>query len=100
MKKLLIVVLICLNGAMLAALLTGTAANTARGQVASGATDYLIVSGSTQVGYDAIYVLDLEKKRLMGWRLDATTSALKSIAGRDLKADFQRKESTTRKVYQ
>ena len=90
MKTIVIMALLCVNVAMLAALLLGTSSPIAHAQVIGGGTDYTMVSGNSNAGYDVVYILDLNKRRLMGWRIDPTSHLLRPITGRDLRVDFRR----------
>ena len=89
MKKLVIFLLVCLNAALLFALLSGSSAR-AQGFFT---TDYLLLTGK-QAGSqsDAIYVIDLAKARLAGLKFNRAKMEVEPIGVRDLRKDFQRRE--------
>ena len=92
MKKILIAVLVCVNLALLAALMLGSGAPMATGQVAGGGTDYLVTTAQYNRGnVDALYILDLGKRRLAGWTFDKDRGRLVQFRGRkSLTQDFRR----------
>lgn len=96
MKHALIVALICLNAALVAALVFGAGTQKAYGQVIG--SNYLIITGHVNEDHDAVYILDLSSRRLAAWRWDKTRKRLASVSsggGRDLLRDFNR--SATRR---
>jgi hypothetical protein len=96
MRKALIVALVGINVVLLLALVLGYAAPPAKAQVIGGGTDYLMVTGKSIGGnVDAVYIIDLGKRRLAAWKFDVTTKRLIEYtkATRDLKRDFKREES-------
>ena len=92
MKKVLIVALVCVNVALLAALMLGLAAPRASAQVYRGGADYLMMTGQIGRDWDAVYIVDMGSRRLMAWRFDQTKKRLVAFRGRELKTDFARKE--------
>ena len=92
MKKTVIVVLACANLALLVALILGPGTPPAQAQVFGGATDYLVVTGRIGNTDDAIWVIDLARRRLAGWELDRSRGAprLVQIRGVELTTDFRR----------
>ncbi len=90
MKKTLIITLVCLNVALVAMLMFGTTTRTAKGQAVRGQADYLMITGEIRRDYDAIYIIDLAKRRMLAWRLDRTRKVLIPYRGRDLRSDFDR----------
>jgi len=89
MKKALIVSLVCVNAGLLAALLLGAAAPPAQAQVYGGGTDYLVVSAQLAVDWDALWVLDLSKRRLRAFGFNKQSNRLLPFGGgRDLARDF------------
>lgn len=92
MKKALIAILICINVGLLAALMLGTFAPKADAQVYRPASDYLMMSGSMTKSSENVYVIDLSRRRLVGWQWDKTTRRLTRLGGRNLRTDFKRAE--------
>ena len=88
MKRSLIIVLVCLNLTLLAALLAGTAVPKAYGQGIVG-TDYLTVTGKISSSRDGVFILDLGRHRLTA--LEYQKKRLRPLQGRDLKTDFPSK---------
>ena len=86
MKKLLIVLLVCLNLGLLAALLT-VGSPSARAQNYR-ATDYVVVTGQIDEYYDALYIIDTAKQRMAAWRFDQNKKRLVQVEIRNLKTDF------------
>lgn len=89
MKYALIVGLVCLNVALLAALLLGSLTPTANAQVVGGGTDYLMMTGRVATDTDALYVLDLASQKLAVLKWDRTKKRLQQIAVKELPADFK-----------
>ncbi len=86
MKKLLIVLLVCLNIGLLAALLTvGSPKAGAQGY---RSTDYVVVTGQIDQNYDALYVIDTARQRMAAWRFDQNKRRLLQLDTRNLKTDF------------
>jgi hypothetical protein len=92
MKKALIVALVCINAALLLALVLGYGTPPAKAQVAGGATDYLMVTGRLIGEADAVYIIDLAKRRMAAWRFDKTNNKMVPMSGHELKRDFDRKD--------
>lgn len=90
MKRFVIAALICANVALLA-ILALQAVPTAQGQddIYFRRTNYVLVTGQIQSGYDAIYVIDVGAQRLGAWRFDLTTKRLVAFRGRELGNDFR-----------
>jgi len=89
MKQFALVALICLNAALIVALVAGPSASTASGQVLG--SNYLVVSGHVDDDTEAVYIIDLSQRRLSG--LVMTRSGVQGIGpagGRDLLRDFGR----------
>ena len=93
MKRVLIVTLVCVNLGLLATLMLGTATPKASAQAFRGGTDYLLMTGAIRSDYDAVYVIDLGKRRLLAWKLDRTKKSLVPNRGRDLRNDFERQRA-------
>lgn len=88
MKKLVIVALICVNVALVLALFLGRSEPTAKAQAIRGGTDYLLLTAKVNTDTDAVYVLDMAKRKMMGFEFDTTMKRLKPIRARDLANDF------------
>jgi len=88
MKKLLIVALVCINVALLLALVLGSGIRQAKAQ-GFRTTDYIMLSGKIGGGQDALYVVDLARERLIAWRYDMQRKRLIPYRGRELKRDFR-----------
>ena len=92
MKKALIVVMVCVN-LLLAALLLGVTLPRAEAQTVRGASNYLVVTGKydkDRVQYDAVYVVDLVTRKLLGMRFDKRAKRMVPLGrARELGRDFQ-----------
>ena len=89
MKKNLIVALVCVNVALLAALITVNL-DRAEAQSIRGERNYLAVTARNASGRDAVWVLDLKTRRLAAFRFDPTTRRILAYGGgRGLVKDFQ-----------
>ena len=91
MKKTLIAALVCVNVALVVALILGPGTPRAEAQPFRGAVDYLMITGQISDGYDALYVIDLAKRRMLAWKLDRTRKVLVPYRGRELRNDFARR---------
>ena len=92
MKQALIVALVCLNAALLVALVFGTATPTAEAQVVGGGANYLLMTGRIGGQYDGVFLLDLKTRQIAAVRLDKNRKRLVGLAKRDLTRDFGRKK--------
>lgn len=90
MKKALIVALVFVNVGLAAALIAGSVPP-AQAQTIRGANDFLMMTGRIEQSFDAIYILDMQNRRLAAWQFDRTTKRLKPFKGRVLTTDFPRK---------
>jgi len=93
MKNVLVVALMCLNAALLVVLIAGVATEEAHGQVFG--TNYVVVTGNIRADYDAVYVIDLARRKLAAWRFDTEQKPARLVCitpggGRDLTRDFRR----------
>ena len=88
MKRTLVALLVCLNLALLAALVVVNV-SPASAQTERGANDYIMVTAKAQSGVDAVYVLDLKTRRLAAWRFDPNAKKLVPYKGRMLETDFK-----------
>ena len=89
MKRALIVALLCLNVGLLAALAISSS-RPAYGQAYRGATDYMLITSKLSDGWDGVYVVDLAKRRMVGWKFDKQKKKLVVLSARDFKTDFRR----------
>jgi hypothetical protein len=90
MSKGVIIMLAAVNVALLLALILqpGVNPSPAGAQDARTGTDYMVVTGKVSANDDAVYVLDLGKRRLRAWQMDKTKKVLVPFDGRDLSRDF------------
>jgi len=92
MKTLIVAALICLNVGLLAALVW-TATPAALGQADSNQyfrdTNYVMVAGNLETGYEALYIIDMGSQQLLGLKYDRTNKRLLPLARRNLKSDFR-----------
>jgi hypothetical protein len=90
MKRFVIAALVCVNVVLLA-MLALQAVPQAQGQddVYFRRTNYILVTGQIQSGYDAVYVIDVGAQRLGAWRFDLSTKRLVAFRGRMLNNDFR-----------
>ena len=94
MKRRIVILLLCINAALLAALIWSATERPAYGQALG--TDYVVVTGHVGVEWDAVYVLDLAKRRLAAFGVDKTRMRVRAFVGwRDLVRDFQRPRTVT-----
>jgi hypothetical protein len=93
MKRAIIVGLVALNLVLLAALATSGDGSKAYGQAVRGATDYLVTTGRYQKDYDALYVIDLGKRRMCFFLLDRTSKKMTPYGARKFKFDFPAEEN-------
>jgi len=90
MKRFIIVTLLCVNLALLAALVFGVGSPRAEAQVAGGGTDYVAMTGSIGTNTDVLWVIDLGRRQLAGFRIDRTTKRLAPVGGLNLRTEFGR----------
>ena len=95
MKTTVIVLLVCLNVGLLGTLVfqampqanaqaSGTAAQAVR-------PNYLMITGHVEQNEDAIYIIDVNSGKMLGWEFDHDNRRLEQIRlGRDLTKDFRR----------
>ena len=95
MRRTLIVALLCVNGALLLALVINAGETRATAQVFGGAADYLLATGQISAATEALYVVDLARQRLMAFHYDRTTRRMTPITGRRLQDDFRQTSGST-----
>ncbi|MDY7009814.1 MAG: hypothetical protein SVV80_03590 [Planctomycetota bacterium] len=100
MKQAIIVALVCLNAALVVALVFGTGTQAADAQVIGGGTNYILITGDIREDYDAVYILDLGKRRLAAMRFDKSKGIAKGrlvpAGTRELLRDFERTDRSGR----
>jgi len=89
MKKIVIVALVCINVALLIALLSHSTP-TANAQAYHGHTDYIVLTGRIGTDTDGVYIVDLAKRKMICYDIDKTQKKLTAIRARNLKSDFGR----------
>ena len=94
MKKTAIIVLVCVNVALLAALVATTLPQAeAQPAVAPAGIppNYMLMTGHIRPNEDAVYVLDVNSRILAAWEFNQTAKRLQRIRlMRDLSKDFPR----------
>lgn len=88
MKKALIAALVCINVALVLALMAGNGAGTAKAQVIQGPS-YLMVTGGKNAGSDGLYLLDLANHKLLAMKFNTSNKQMEPYMLRDLKRDFR-----------
>lgn len=89
MKNVAIILLICINvGLILTLAVTAVSSATAQeGYFPS--TNYIMVTGQIESGYEVIYIIDMASQRLGAWKYDLSSTKLKAYRGQELKVDFR-----------
>ena len=94
MKKAAIIVLVCVNVALLGALVVRTLPQAEAQPVyvsPAQAPNYVLMSGKVAASQDVIYVLDVTSRRLAAWEFNQNTKRLERVRlMRDLTADFRK----------
>jgi uncharacterized membrane protein len=93
MKRAVIVGLVALNVVLLVALAMAPDGSKAYGQTDRGAHDYLVTTGHFDHDYDALYVVDLAKRRMCYFLLDKTTKKMIPYGARKFRFDFPAEEN-------
>lgn len=88
MKAIVIGALICLNLALLAAVVVNSA-TTADAQVRGGGSDYMMMTSRINSNQDAVYVIDLGERRMLAWVYNRNNRRLEPMFGRELTRDFR-----------
>lgn len=92
MKQVMIVALVCLNIALVAALVYSVNEPVANAQ-ARGNADYMLVTGKMDYNTDAVFVFDLVQQKLLAFEPDYNKNFhVQILAGRNLKGDFSGKD--------
>ena len=90
MKKAVIIALVCVNVALLMAL-TWQMATPARAQDEGyyPPTNYVLVAGQIESGYELVYIIDMASRQLAVIRYDLSREVLVPFTRRDLASDFR-----------
>jgi hypothetical protein len=88
MKKGIILVLVGVNVALLLALVLGPGSSAAQAQAGRGQTDYVAITARVGTENEALFVIEMSKRRMAGWRFDRGTQKLIPFQGRELERDF------------
>ncbi|MHC4983481.1 MAG: hypothetical protein ACYTF6_10015 [Planctomycetota bacterium] len=92
MKRPLVVTLLCVNAALLVALVLTSTEQPAYGQVLGA--NYLVTTARAAQNWDAVYILDLSTRRMVTLGLTRENRRLRAIGpGRDLVHDFGRQRA-------
>jgi hypothetical protein len=92
MKKVMIVALVCVNIALVLALVFSLNEPAAQAQL-KGNADYMVVTGKVNDTLDALYVLDLGTLKLAAFQPDPSARGkLEIYQGKAIKGDFEEKE--------
>ena len=89
MKQALIVALVCLNLALLVAVVSVMTAP-AQAQAVGGHGDYLLINCQIARGEDAVYVIDTASRHMTAVRYSVQNGRLVPVAMSDLARDFGR----------
>ena len=92
MKRAILIGLVALNLVLLAALAFSGDGSKAYGQTERGGQDYLVTTGKFSKDYDALYVIDLSRRRMCYFLMDQTDKKLVPYGARKFKFDFPSKE--------
>ena len=92
MKRALVVTLVCINAALLLALVIGVNASDAKAQGIVGArTDYLIMTGNIGRDNDAVYIIDVTRQGMVAFHFVKGKKKLVAFRrGRKLKTDYRK----------
>jgi hypothetical protein len=89
MRRIVIAALVCVNVALLAALLLG--ADPAEAQVVGGGTDYMVITARIAEGHEAVFIIDVGEQEMAAWKFDRKRRRLVGLGeARQLTRDFRR----------
>ena len=88
MKRAMIIGLVALNLFLLAALYYAQDEPKAYGQAVRGATDYLVATNHYERDYDAMYVIDVGRRKMCYFLFDRTNKRMMPYGPRKLRIDF------------
>ncbi|HDZ20049.1 hypothetical protein LCGC14_0095790 [marine sediment metagenome] len=90
MKNVAIILLICINVGLILTLVAVAAVSSAAAQEGYfPSTNYIMVTGQIESGYEVIYIIDMASQRLGAWKYDLSTKKLRGYRGQKLKDDFR-----------
>lgn len=92
-KQALIVGLVALNLGLLAWVLTASVP-AAKAQAFRGGADFIAATGKIGKNTEAIYIIDLGKRKMLAWKYDDSKRRMQAIKGVDLSRDFKRDEKS------
>lgn len=92
MKKFVIGALICLNVALVLALFLGSGNSSANAQAGAvrGPGEYMLMTGFVDQDLQAVYIVDIAKRKIAALTMDRAKKKLSLDGGRDLRKDFNR----------
>ena len=97
MKKTTIILLVCVNVALLLTLMLGTGTDRARAQAGFFKTDYIMFTGRSSGGKDAVFVMDVGTQRIAAWEPRRIAGGgrqkrvlMRAYGRRDIRNDFPR----------
>ena len=88
MKRLAIILLVCVNVALLA-LVLGKTLPRAEAQTMHGASNYLLMTGKLDQDEEILYIIDVAQRRLGAMKWNRTQGRLVTYGARDLTRDFR-----------
>ena len=90
MNKLVVVALICLNVGLLFVLVFGQGTPTANAQASYyNETNYIMVTGRIETGYEVLYIIDMATQRLGAWKFSLGDRRMMPMPSRPLSTDFR-----------
>ena len=87
MKQVIIVALLCLNAALLVALVVGTN-SPATAQAVGGRGDFAVTTGKLNLNLDVVYILDTASRRVAVLRYDRASNRMQPVGRTELSRDF------------
>lgn len=92
-KPIVLGLLVCLNVALATGMaLSGYRLPAAKAQATGLAGNYVVVCGEIQDNYDAVYMIDLQERKLYAFYYDRGAHRLDLGGVRSLERDFRNKE--------
>ena len=86
MKRIVIILLVCLNIGLIGVLLY---VSKAEAQVFGGSQNYIVVTGNVGRTDQALYIIDVQREQMLAWRFDEGRRKFVIYRGRQLKDDFK-----------
>ncbi len=90
MRRALIVALVLVNLGFLAGIIWKAGATPVKAQVIGAATDYIVLTGKTGGGEEALYIADLGRRSLLAFEYDRREDAMVPFQGIRLLREFGR----------